>query len=295
MADYVLSCCSAADLNYDYMKERNVVFAKFHVMLDGEVREDDMGKSLDMNGFYEAMADDADTKTSQVNVDDFTEHFENILKEGKDIIHISLSSGLSGAINSANIAREDLLEKYPDRKIIVIDSLGACGGYGMLVDTLADLRDEGKSIEELAEYAMNHRLNIHHWFFTTDLKYLIRGGRVSKTSGFVGGILNICPLLNMDYEGKLMPRFKIRTKKKVIQAIIDQMVLHADDGLDYKGKCFINDAYDNETAHELGKAIEERFSNLKGKIFYNSIGATIGSHTGPGTVGLFFFGDARVD
>ncbi|MBV1835546.1 DegV family EDD domain-containing protein, partial [Komagataeibacter pomaceti] len=144
------------------------------------------------------MQDGASTKTSQVNADEFEEYFEGFLKEGKDVLHVCLSSGISGVINSANVAKADLEEKYPGRKILVVDSLGASSGYGLFMDKLADLRDEGRPIEEVHAWAEEHKLNLHHWFFSTDLTFYIRGGRISKASGFFGTMLNICPLLNMD-------------------------------------------------------------------------------------------------
>ena len=163
------------------------------------------------------------------------------------------------------------------------------------MDKLADLRDEGMTIEELYEWANTHKQNLHHWFFSTDLTFFIRGGRISKTAGAIGGLLNICPLLNVDYEGKLVPRFKIRTKKKVIRAIVDKMEEFAEDGLDYSGKCYISQSACYEDARQVADLVEQRFPKLNGKVEINNIGTTIGSHTGPGTVALFFWGKKRVD
>ncbi|MBR4719289.1 MAG: DegV family protein [Lachnospiraceae bacterium] len=293
MGDFVLSCCSTADMPEKFFKERNIAYACFHYYLGGQMYLDDLGKTMDFKEFYDSMENGAETKTSQLNVEEYVNHFEKFLAEGRDVLHLTLSSGISGTINSANIAMEDLKAKYPERKLIVIDSLAASGGFGLLMDKLADLRDEGKTIEEVADFALNHRLELHHWFFTTDLTFFIKGGRVSKVSGFFGNMLNICPLLNVNDEGKLIPRFKIRTKKKVISACVEQMVLHAVDGKDYKGKCFINHARCLEDATAVANLVEENFPALKGKIEINYIGTTIGAHTGPGTVALFFWGDTR--
>ena len=166
--------------------------------------------------------------------------FEQFLKEGKDILHLSLSSGISGVVNSAMIAKTTLEEEYPDRKIYILDSLAASSGYGLLMDKLADLRDEGMGIDELYKWAEANRLHLNHWFFSTDLTFFIKGGRVSKTAGFVGGMLNICPLLNVDYLGRLIPRYKIRTKRNVIQTIVDKMEECIEEGRDYSGKCYIS-------------------------------------------------------
>lgn len=295
MGDYILSCCSTADMPKEYFKQRNIVYLCFHYYLDGKLYVDDLGQTMKFSELYDKMAEGSDTQTSQPNADEYKEHFERYLADGKDVIHLTLSGGISGAVNSANIAATELREKYPDRKLIVIDSYAASGGFGLFVDKLADLRDEGKSIDELEKFALEHRLNVHHWFFTTDLTYLVRGGRVSKVSGFFGNMLSICPLLNVNNEGKLIPRFKIRTKKKVLEATVEQMLMHADNANDYDGKCFITHAHCLDDARTLASMIEEKIPALKGKIQINYIGTTIGAHTGPGTVALFFWGDERTE
>ena len=163
------------------------------------------------------------------------------------------------------------------------------------MQTLSELRAEGKSIDEVYEWVKEHRLNMNHWFFSTDLTFYIKGGRVSKTSGTIGQFLNICPLLNMDNLGRLIPRYKIRTKKKVYKATVDKMEELADNGLDYSGKCYISMSACMDDAKEVARQIEERFPKLDGKVVINDIGTTIGSHTGPGTVAVFFWGAKRED
>jgi DegV family protein with EDD domain len=192
------------------------------------------------------------------------------------------------------MARDELLLKYPDRKIMVVDSLGASSGYGLLTDLAADMRDQGASLEEIHTWVEENKLNIHHWFFTTDLTHLKRGGRISATSAMVGSLLNICPLFNIDQEGKLIPRQKIRGKKHVIAEMVGKMVEHAQNGTEYAGKCFISNSACYEDARSVADLVEERFPNLKGRVIINSIGTVIGSHTGPGTVTLFFVGDRRL-
>ncbi len=293
MNEYVISCCSTADLSEEHFNRRNISYVCFHFELDGKEYVDNLGKSISFDNFYKAMQDGAETKTSQVNAQEFEEYFEGYLKEGKDILHVSLSSGLSGVINSAMVAKTVLEEKYPDRKIYVVDSLGASSGYGLIMDKLADLRDEGMGIDEVYQWINEHKLELNHWFFSTDLTFYIKGGRVSKTSGFIGGLLGICPLLDMNNIGKLIPRYKIRSKNKVIKAIVDKMEENAVSGLDYSDKCYISHSYCYEDAKEVARLIEERFTNLNGKVEINNIGTTIGSHTGPGTVALFFWGNER--
>ncbi len=293
MNPYVISCCSTADLSEEHFRSRNISYICFHFELDGVEYPDDLGKSIPFDEFYHRMANGASTKTSQINVEEFTEYFEPFLKEGKDILHVSLSSGISGVFNSASLARNLLMQKYPERTILIVDSLGASSGYGLFMDRLADLRDEGYSIQELYEWAMKNRLRLNHWFFSTDLTFYIRGGRVSKTSGFIGTILKICPLLNMNRLGQLIPREKIRTKKKVIQAIVTRMKECADNGTDYSGKCYISHSACYEDARAVADLVEAAFPKLNGKVEIYSVGTTIGSHTGPGTVALFFWGKER--
>ena len=228
-------------------------------------------------------------------MEEFVEYFEPFLQEGKDIIHLTLSSGISGVYNSAMLAKEELAEKYPDRKIYIIDSLAASSGYGLLMDKLADLRDEGMDIDTLAKWAEDNRLKLNHWFFSTDLTFYVKGGRISKAAGAIGGMLNICPLLNVDLEGRLIPRQKIRTKKKVIAAIAEKMKELAENGTDYNGKCYISQSACYEDARAVADLVEAAFPHLNGKVEINSIGTTIGSHTGPGTVALFFWGQERTN
>lgn len=295
MNDYVLSCCSTADLSRAHFEKRNISYICFNYELDGVSYPDDLGQTIPFDEFYQRMTNGSDTKTSQINIEEYSEYFEKFLEEGKDIIHLCLSSGITGTMNSALIAKDELLEKYPDRKIYIVDSLAASSGFGLLMDRLADLRDEGKSIDEVYDFAEANKLKLHHWFFSSDLTFFIKGGRVSKTAGFFGSILNICPLLNINFEGKLIPREKIRTKKKVIQTSFEKMLEHAQDGKDYSGKCYISNSACYEDAKELATLIENAFPNLDGNVQIYNIGTTIGSHTGPGTVALFFWGDERID
>ena len=295
MSDFILSCCSTADMPKSFFEERNVDYVCFHFNMDGKDYPDDLGESMPFPEFYKRIEEGAQPTTSQVNVDEFTNFFEPFLKEGKDILHVSLSSGLSGSFNSASIAARDLMEKYPERTIKVVDSLGASSGFGVLMTYLADLRDEGKSLTEVYDWAEKNKLRVHHWFFSTDLTSYKRGGRISATSAMVGTLLGICPLLNMDNEGHLIPRKKIRTKKKVIEELVNMMKEHVEDGPDYKGYCYISNSACEEDAEKVRDLVEAYCPNLKGKILINSIGTVIGSHTGPGTVALFFLGDERVD
>lgn len=160
---------------------------------------------------------------------------------------------------------------------------------------MAELRDSGMNIDALHDWVEERKLNMHHWFFSTDLTYYVRGGRISKSAGFIGSILHICPLLNCDDLGRLTPRAKIRTKKRAINEIVQKMVENAENGLDYSEKCFICNSACYDDARAVADLVEATFPKLNGKVLITSIGTTIGSHTGPGTVALFFWGKKRVD
>ena len=295
MSNYILSCCSTADLTAQHFQNRDIHYIYFHYYLNEKPYPDDLGKSMPFDQFYQAMADGAETRTSQVNASEFVSYFTPFLEDGKDILHVCLSSGISGVINSALIARDTLKEKYPDRKIIIVDSLGASSGYGLFMDKLADLRDSGMDLDTLSALADEHKLELHHWFFSTDLTFYVKGGRITKAAGWFGTILGICPLLNMDNLGRLIPRKKVRSKKKVIKEIVEMMKENAQDGLNYNGKCYISQSACLEDAQAVASLVEEAFPHLNGKVEINYIGTTIGSHTGPGTVALFFWGGTRAN
>lgn len=290
MSEYILSCCSTVDLSADYMGERNIHYLPFHFELDEVLYADDFGKSIPLKEFYRKMKDGAMPRTSQINVTEYEEYFEAFLKDGKDILHITASSGLSGTYNSAMIAARDLQEKYPDRKLYIVDSLAACSGSGLIVDKLADLRDEGQSIEEVRDWAENNKLRSMHWVLPSELTYLIRGGRVSKTVGMIGKALSICPLLYMDHNGKMISREKCRGKKKAMRTLVDRMKTQVENGMEYCGKCFIANSDCYEDAIMVAEAIEAAFPKLSGGVRIFDIGTVIGCHTGPGTIALFFWG-----
>lgn len=295
MNQYILSCCSTADLTLEHFQQRDIHYVCFHYSLNGNTYPDDLGQSMSFDAFYQALRDGAQTKTSQVNVQEFISYFTPFLQSGMDIVHITLSSGISGVYNAACVAKSELEEMFPQRKIYIVDSLGASSGYGLLMDRLADLRDQGYSAQELAQWAEQHRLQLHHWFFSTDLSFYEKGGRISKTSAWFGTALKICPLLNMNEKGQLIPRFKIRGKRKVITEIVAKMEAFAQDRLNYSGKCYISHSDCYEDARAVADLIEGCFHQLQGLVEIYSVGTTIGSHTGPGTVALFFWGDPRTN
>lgn len=295
MNEFILTSCSTADLPYQYFKDRDIPYVAFHFNLEGKEYQDDLGQTISFEDFYKKIDEGAMPTTSQVNIGEFIDFFEPFLKDKKDILHLSFSSALSGTYNSALMARDELLAKYPERKILLVDSLGASSGYGLLLDKAADMRDAGKDMEEIYNWLEENKLNLHHWFFSTDLSHYKRGGRISATAAVVGSILNICPLLNMNYKGELTPREKIHGKKKVIAEIVNKMKENASGGRDYRGKCFISNSASYKDARAVADLVEKEFPKLDGKVMINNVGTVIGSHTGPGTVALFFFGKKRDD
>ena len=293
MANYVLSCCSTADLTKEHFEARDIRYICFHYQLNGVEYPDDLGQTIPFPEFYKAMAEGADTKTSQINISEYLEYFDAFLSQGLDVLHVTLSRGISGTYNSAADAARICRERYPERTIHVVDSLGASSGYGLLMDALADKRDEGLTVDELKDWAEENRLRLNHWFFSTDLSFYVKGGRISRAAGLFGGILGICPLLDMDGPGRLIPRYKIPGKKRVIREMVKKMEECARGGTNYDGKCYISQSECMEDARAVADLVEARFPRLNGKVEINYVGNLIGSHTGPGTVALFFWGKER--
>ena len=293
MSNYVLSCCSTADLTKEQLDRRNIRHVCFHYCIDGEEHFDDLGESMSYDEFYARMAAGASTRTSQVNISEYVAYFSEFMEQGLDVVHICLSSGLSGTINSARNAALIVGERYPERKLYIVDSFAASTGYGMLVCAAADQRDKGMDAEQLAQWVTDNRLYLNHLFFSTDLSCYVRGGRISKAAAVFGGMLEICPLLYMDEGGHLVMHSKVRTKRKVMRMIVQRMAELAENGENYAGKCFLSHAGCIEDAKNVAAMIQERFPKLDGDVTINSVGTCIGSHTGPGTIAIYFWGRKR--
>lgn len=291
MNNYIISCCSTADLNQSYYDQHKLPYACFQFFVDDVMYEDNIGKSMDFTTFYQKMRDGAMTRTSQVNAEGYVDMLRPYLEKGMDVLHITLSSGISGTYNSASIAKSMLEEEFPDRTIYVIDSLTGSVGYGLLVDTALEKQAEGMDIHTLNQWLLDNRSKLDLWLMVSDLTYLVRGGRVSKTSGAIGNLLNICPLIEFDTEGKLNVREKVRTKKKALRTQLEKMKETAVSGTAYSGKCFISHSDCLEDAKTLASMVEEAFPNLNGAVEISNIGTVIGSHTGPGAVVLCYWGE----
>ena len=289
MENYILSCCSTMDLRKGWAEERgvNLIYAKF--FLEGEEFRDDFYESISQEKLFERMLSGEKSQTTQVNTEEYIGSFRKYLEQGQDIFHICLSSGVSGTFNSCHIAKDILQEEFPERKIEIVDSLMASSGYGLLVDKACMLKKQGLDMETLRVELEKWRNRLHGYFFTSDLRFFIQGGRVSKAAGFIGGLLKICPVLKITEEGKLKPIEKARGKKQAMENILSKM---EKEGYLSTEKCFISHSACPLDAEKLAESIRERF-HPEGSIEIFDIGGTIACHTGPGTVACFFFGKEK--
>ena len=272
---------SATDLPRAFFEDNNVLLAPLRVHIDEDEYEDVIG--IDSSEVYTAIRAGKTPKTSQVSPELFLRYFEDLAKSGEEGLYIAFSSALSGTYSTAVMMREQLLETYPDLKLTIIDSQCASLGYGLVVKEAVRLRDEGLDIAHIIEKSRFHAEHMEHLFTVEDLDYLARGGRVSKASAFIGGLLNIKPLLHVE-DGKLVPLEKIRGRKKVLKRMIDMMDERGD--TISKQSIALCHSDDEPTALELKQMIEERFHPKSIEI--HAIGSTVGAHVGPGTMGLFF-------
>ena len=291
---FTLSCCSTVDLPYSYMESRDIPVLFYTYVVDGREYDDDMGRDPEaLPRFYAFLKEGKLPQTSQINVAAYTEFFEKLLDKGGDVLHIAFTSGQSGSVHNAFLAAEELKDRYPGQRLVVIDSLCSSSGYGLLVDYAADMRDEGKTLDEVAQWVLDNRNKVHHQFFSSDMTQFRRTGRVSGAAATVATVLNICPIMRLNDEGRIIAYDKVRGKKRAVAVTVENMLQHAQNGADYAGRCYICNSDCPEDAKLLTDAIEEKFPNLKGKIVQCDIGTIIGSHAGKGTVAVFFMGDER--
>ena len=294
MHDYILSCCSPVDLTQEKLDSLDVKMICSDYTMDVVPYKDDLGKTMPSREFYDRIRAGEVGVTTLINTADYVDYFTKLFtEENKDILHVTLSSGLSGTFQAALASIDIMKERFPERKLLIVDSRGASSGFGFLIQALADLRDEGKSIDELYDWAIGNRLRIQHLFCSTTLTYYMRGGRISPAAGRIGNLLGICPVMRMDHPGHLAVHSRVRTKKRALRALVDQMAELADDGENYSGRCFISHSDCIEDALALKAQVEERFPHIKGEIEVYYIGAIIGCHAGPGTVAVYFFGKER--
>ncbi len=288
MNNYILYTDSGCDIAPELLAEWGVKHCELRFTFDGETKER-TNRDTDAKTFYQKMRDGATSKTSAVNVEEFKDAFEAELQAGNDVLYIGFSSGLSTTYNSSCIAAEELREKYPERKLITVDSLAASAGQGLLVYLTLQEINQGASIEDAAAFAEAMKMRLGIWFTVDDLVYLKRGGRISPTVAFVGGLLGIKPVLFMDNDGHLISRSKVRGRKAAIQAMADKYTELASDKK--SGTIFISHGDCEEDAQELASILKKAHGIDVKLITY--VGSVIGAHSGPGTLAIFFVADER--
>ncbi len=288
MSNYIIYTDSGCDITPDLLAQWGVKHCELRFLFNGEEKSY-TNRNMNAQSFYQRMRDGDSAKTSAVNVEEFKDAFEQELKAGNDVLYIGFSSGLSTTYNSARIAAEELQEQYPERKLIAIDSLAASAGHGLLVYLTVQQKEKGATIEEAAAYAEEMKWRLCIWFTVDDLEYLKRGGRVSPTVAFVGGLLGIKPVMFMDNEGHLINRSKVRGRKAAIQALADKYTELATDKKG--GSVFISHGDCEDDAKLLAKLIKDQHGADTQVITF--VGPVIGSHSGPGTLALFFVGEER--
>ena len=287
MSNYRIYADSACDLKPELLSEWGVSYSSLTFRFDGEDKEYG-NNDMSVSEFYGKMRVGGVAKTSAVNSETFKEEFRKILSLGEDILYIGFSSGLSTTYNSARIAAEELKGSYPDRKIIVVDTLSASAGIALIIKMVIDKKKAGATIEEAAQFAEDIKYNLCHWFTVADLVYLKRGGRISPTVAFVGNMLGIKPVLHMDNEGHLINMFKVRGRKTSISALADK---YGELAVDKTGTAYISNADCVSEANELKNILAEKYG-AKVEII-TDVGPVIGAHAGPGTIALFFVGSNR--
>ncbi len=289
MSEYVIMTDSASDLPEEYIKEHNLDVLNLFYNLEGTIYGGE--HLLSIQDFYQKMRAGSMPTTMAVNPEDAGNAMRRHLEAGKDILYLAFSSGLSASYQNAVIAANDLKEEFPDRKIIVIDSLCASMGEGLFVHKALKLRDAGKSLEEAAKWLEDHKLNVCHQFTVDDLHHLHRGGRVSKTTAVLGTLINVKPVLHVDNEGKLVSLCNVRGRKKSLQALVSNMEKTIKGFEDENEDIFISHGDCLEDAKYVAELIEEKFGPKKFYISY--VSAVIGAHSGPGTMALFYMGNKR--
>ena len=289
MKDFIICTENTSDLPLDYVKENNIGVINFTYMIDG----DTYGSYQDLpyKEFYNRVRAGSMPTTSQVNPEEAREFLEKYLDEGYDILHISFSSGLSGTCNNMKLVAEELNEERQDCKITVIDTLAASMGEGLLVHQAVKMKQAGKSMDEIATWLEEHKLNLVHLFTVDDLNHLCRGGRVSKTTALLGTMVNIKPILHVDNEGHLVALDKVRGRKKSLQTLVDYMGTQIGSYRDKNEEFFISHGDCQEDAEYVAHLVKEQFGIEK--FLINPVCATVGAHSGPGTIALFFIGDKR--
>jgi DegV family protein with EDD domain len=289
MNKYIITTDTTCDLPDEYLKQHNIGLISIYYSLNGTIYGDD--NTLEPKAFYNVMRSGAMPTTMAANPDVAKKTFTQLLDKGYDILHIAFSSALSGSCSVAETVARELCEERPGSKIIIVDSLCASLGEGLFVHKAVQLKENGKTIDEVKEWLEKNKLNLCHMFTVDDLHHLHRGGRVSKASAIIGTLINVKPVLHVDNEGRLIPLINVRGRKKALTNLVDQMAARLKDSQITNDIVFISHGDCEEDAMFVAGLIKERFGIQQ--FIINYICPTIGAHSGPGTVALFFMGKER--
>ena len=287
--NYVITTDTCCDLPKDYLKEKEIEEVSLYYNMNGSVYGND--QEMDIKEFYDRMRGGEMPTTMAANPEELEEMFEKYLRAGKSVLHLAFSSELSSSCGNAMVAARELNEKYTDNKVIVIDTLAASLGQGLMVYKAEELRQNGKTIDETAKWLEENKLHFCHQFTVDDLNHLYRGGRVSKLTAVAGTIIQIKPILHVSDEGKLVPIGKARGRKKSLTALVDNMQRTMGSYRDKNDIVFISHGDALEDAEYVANLVKERFGIEK--FLINPVSPTIGAHSGPGTIALFYMGEKR--
>lgn len=288
---FTLSCESTVDLDLRHLTKRNIPVLPYTYIIDGVEYEDDMRAGNGLAVFYSQLLAGKMPSTSLINVERYVDFFRPLLEKG-DLLHVVFSSGLSQSASNAFAAAELLKKDFPQRKLYVVDSTCACVGYGLFVDTIADMRDGGTDIDSLYKWAQDNRRRVQHQFFSTTLTYFRRSGRISGPAALIGNLLKLCPIMRTNYDGKIIAYSKVMSESKAISKTLSEIEVLIDNGADYNGKLWIGHSNYINAATKTAEQLKIAYPKADIRIY--DIGPVIASHCGPGTLAVFFWGQERI-
>lgn len=288
---FTLSCESTVDLPKQHLLGRGISVIQYQYVVENDNFTDDNGETKEaLSNLYAMLEQNKHPTTSQLNEQAYLDYFRPLLQKG-NALHVAFGSGMSQSVAQAYKAQQTLAKEYPHRKLYVVDSTCSCVGYGLFVDTLADMRDKGFSLEQIYSWAQNNRHKVHHQFFTTTLTHFRRSGRVSGPAAFLGNLLKLCPIMRLNYDGKIIAYNKVMSVSKAIKTTLDEVARHVNGGDNYDGKMWISHSNCLDTAQIVKQELQRLCPNADVRLF--DIGPIIACHCGPGTVAVYFWGDTR--
>lgn len=294
MKNFVITCSSTCDLSPYFLRNHNIYYVSFYYYLNGEKYYDNFFDKHSVDDFYNLLKT-SESKTSQPDPIQYKELWTKLISQGNDILHIELSSGISGAYNTARIAKDMVLEDYKDSKIYVVDSLSASTGYGLLLDLVSKFKEKNNDINKVYEFTEKEKFNINHIFTMANFDQLIKGGRISNIAGGIGKLMNIMPILHMNNDGRLEIVKKSRGVNNTIEEILNMIDTNIINSVKYNENIFMNKSTEADNYIKLFERVKEKYLNAKlseSNIF--NIGTVIGSHIGSGCFAIYYHGNGRV-